>query len=220
VSSSAKATAGLRPGGFVTIAPEWKGETAFLICGGMSFAGVDAEMLRGRRVIVVNSSVYTVPWADVLFYGDERWELENRSAVKAFAGRVISSTYGNQHCNYVQFLSRPRPADTPPGLSANPSEAWMHHTSARGAINVLCHLGVSKIVTAGLDGGPDADGKTHHHRPHCWGMNPQIWNLQRAELEAVQPDLAKRGVTLINASPGSRIPFWPIMSLSEALEVG
>jgi hypothetical protein len=110
--------------------------------------------LRGRRVVVVNSSLYRVPFADILFFGDERWELNNREAVKAFRGRVISSSWAA--CIAPMSISCAGLAvSDPPGLSDDPSEAWMRHTSVRGAINVLCHLGVSRIVTLGLDGGPD-----------------------------------------------------------------
>lgn len=197
---------------------DWADETAFVICGGPSVTGQNIDTLRGRRVIVVNSSVYVAPWADVLFFGDERWELANRSAVKSFKGRVLSSSYGSVHCAYIEFLRRPRPGDCPAGLSFDPCEAWMRFTSVRGAINILCHLGVKKIVTVGLDGGPDASGKTHHHAPHGWGQNPNIWKLQRNELEGVATALKARGVELLNASPGSQIPFWPIVELSDVLE--
>jgi hypothetical protein len=211
------APAGVRAGGLLSVTPDWLGETAFLVCGGPSFAAVDPRQLRGRRVMVVNSSVYRVPFADILFFGDERWELENRQAVKAFRGRVLSSSHGSVHCAYIEFLRRPRPSDVPPGLSSDPSQAWMRHTSVRGAINVLCHLGVSRIVALGLDGGPDIAGKTHHHAPHPWGMNRDIWHLQRDELAGVAPALASRGIELLNASPGSRIPFWPIVAPEDVL---
>lgn len=210
-------TAGVRAGGSISITPDWSGDTAFLICGGPSVRLADLDKLRGRRVMVVNSSLYAVPFADILFYGDERWELENRSAVKAFRGRVISASYGDQHCSYVEFLRRPRPSETPPGLSSDRSQAWLRHTSVRGAINVLCHLGVKRIVALGLDGGPDESGKTHHHAPHPWGMNRDIWDLQRDELAGVAPSLQARGVDLLNASPGSRLPFWPIVNLKDVI---
>lgn len=213
----APATAGPRPGGFVSIDREWEGETAFLICGGPSVASQNIEALRGRRVMAVNSSCYRAPFADILFFGDERWEMENRSAVKTFPGRVLSSSYGNVHCSYIEFLRRPKPSETPAGLSFDPSEAWLRHTSVRGAINVLCHLGVTEIVTLGLDGGPDATGRTHHHSAHPWGMNKDIWNLQGVELAGVAVALERRGVKLLNASPGSKIPFWPIVNLSDVL---
>lgn len=214
---TASKAAGPRPGGLLRIEPEWKGETAFLVCGGPSFAAVDAERLRGHRVMVVNSSLYSVPFADILFFGDERWELANRAAVKAFSGRVLSSSWGSVHCAHIEFLRRPTPDKTPPGLSADPGEAWLRHTSVRGAINVLCHLGVGRIVALGLDGGPDATGRTHHHAPHGWGLNRDVWAWQREELAAVVEPLRSRGVELVNASPGSALPFWPIVNLEDEL---
>ncbi len=210
-------TAGVRAGGFLRIEPEWRGETAFLVCGGPSFATVDVELLRGRRTMVVNSSLYAVPFADALFFGDERWEIENRAAVKAFKGRVLSSSYGNVHCSYIEFLRRPKPSEVPPGLSADPSEAWMRHSSTRGAINVLRHYGVRRIIGLGLDGGPDASGRLHHHQDHPWGMNKDIWSLQAEELSHVAAALEACGIELLNASPGSKIPFWPIVRLEDVL---
>lgn len=212
------ATAGLRSGGFTSIEREWEGETAFLIAGGPSVNSQNVEALRGRRVIVVNSSVYLVPWADILFFGDyETWGDTNRAAVKSFAGRVLSSAYGDVHCDYIEFLRRPSPKNCPPGLSQNPSEAWMRHTSARGAINILCHLGVRTIVGLGLDGGPNATGKTHHHAPHSHSTNPKVWGWQREELGHVATALKDRGVDMVNASPGSKLPFWPIVGLKDYL---
>ena len=203
------------PGGFVTLGPDWAGQSAFIICGGPSVAGQDIDTLRGRLVVVVNSSVYVAPWADILFFGDERWELKHRAAVKSFKGRVLSSSYGSVHCNYIEFLKRPKPGDCPAGLSDDPSQAWMRFTSVRGAINVLCHYGVKRIVTLGLDGGPDATGKTHHHAPHS--QNPNIWKLQREEFAGVAPALKQRGIELLNASPGSKLPFWPIVELKDVI---
>jgi len=198
---------------------EWQGETAFLIAGGPSVLGQNLEALRGRRVVVVNSSVYVAPWADVLFSGDERWEINHRSTVKAFKGRVLSATWGSvpYQCRYIEFLRKPKPGEVPAGLSSDPSEVFFKNTSVRGAINVLCHLGVSRIVTLGLDGGPDATGKTHHHAPHKWGRNPDGWRLQRDELEGVAVAIKDRGVELLNASPGSKLSFWPIVELKDVI---
>jgi hypothetical protein len=201
-----------RPGGFITMSREWEGEDAFLICGGASFKSVDVELLRGRRTVVINSSVYAVPFAKILFFADERWELNNRAAVKAFEGRVISASYGDVHCDYISFLRRPTPSKTPAGLSSDPGEVYLRHTSARGAINMLCHMGVRRIVTLGLDG-----GGASHHMPHPWGPVPGVFDRQIQELGGVVEPLRARGIELINASPGSRIPFWPIVKLEDVL---
>ena len=55
-----------------SIPPEWTGETAFLLGGGPSLKGFNAECLRGRRVIAINNSWELAPWADVLYFCDEK----------------------------------------------------------------------------------------------------------------------------------------------------
>lgn len=210
-------TAGARADGFWTVTPEWQGETAFLVCGGPSVLDQNIEALRGRRVMVVNSSCYRIPWADILFFGDERWGREYSEAVNAFMGCVVSVRETPLKHPKISYLYRPPgPSKLPDGLCSDPGQVWFWHTSVRGAINLLCHLGVKTIVTLGLDGGPDSKGRLYHHANHTWAT-PDNWRKQREELGNLVSPLIERGVTLINASPGSSIPFWPIMSLADFL---
>lgn len=53
--------------------PLFKGETVFCVACGPSLSDDIADNLRGRRVIAVNSAVYKVPQADVLFFTDAGW---------------------------------------------------------------------------------------------------------------------------------------------------
>jgi hypothetical protein len=55
------------------VAPEWADETAFIVAGGTSVQQLDLALLRGRRVIAVNSSYEVVPFADFLFFNDASW---------------------------------------------------------------------------------------------------------------------------------------------------
>ena len=76
-----------------SVPKRWVGETAFVIAGGPSVDFEDVTKLRGRRVIVVNSSYEIAPdFAAYCFFGDLRWwELHSeRPAFKAFKGRFVS----------------------------------------------------------------------------------------------------------------------------------
>src|SRR4029450_12910778 len=77
---------------FWSVPREWPGETVFIVGGGPSVLQQDLGLLRGRRVIVINSSFYSVPWADILYFGDYRWwnEPENKAAIAGFAGRAVT----------------------------------------------------------------------------------------------------------------------------------
>jgi hypothetical protein len=55
------------------------------------------------------------------------------------------------------------------------------------------------------------------HKPHSRATEPKVWGWQREELSAVAPALDARGVKLLNASPGSKIPFWPIVDLEDVV---
>ena len=81
----------MSPNPFWSVPREWPRQTAFIVCGGPSVLGQNLELLRGRNVIVINSSVYAVPWADYLYFGDWRWwnEDENRAAVARFAAASV-----------------------------------------------------------------------------------------------------------------------------------
>lgn len=53
--------------------PLFKGESVFCVACGPSLTPAIAAKLKGRRVIAVNSAVYMVPFADVLFFTDAGW---------------------------------------------------------------------------------------------------------------------------------------------------
>ena len=82
------------PQAYWSATQEWPQEMVCIVCGGPSVLGQDLEQLRGRRVIVINSSVHAMPWADILYFADFRWycEPKNRAAVESFAGRVITTS--------------------------------------------------------------------------------------------------------------------------------
>src|SRR5262252_9262135 len=82
------------PAPFWNVPHEWPAQTAFIVAGGPSVLQQDLELLRGRNVIAINSSVYAVPWAQFLYFGDYRWlaEPENRDAVAKFAGRTVTTS--------------------------------------------------------------------------------------------------------------------------------
>lgn len=180
---------------------------------------VDLELLRGRRVIAINSSYERVPFADFLAFGDLRWWREHRLPLCGFHGRVVT---WRQTPDPLKGTNRPiliLEKQLPPGLATLPTRVVFRRTSYSGAINLAVHLGAAKIVALGLDGKPAKDGRTHHHRPHPadWVGKPDKWIKQRAELQTLVEPLKQLGIEMFNASPGSAVPFWPIVDLRNHL---
>jgi hypothetical protein len=197
---------------------EWPGETAWVIAGGPSVLGQDLDVLRGRRVIVINSSVYAVPWADILFFGDWRWhnEPENRAAVAAFPGRVVTTS--RMVADRKLLICR---KTKPPGLALERNSLMQRRTSLTAATNLAAHLIGSggTIIWLGADGRLAADGRTHHHKPHRWPHKPGCYDQQKADLVTIMPSLKAMGIAGYNASPGTAwTDLLPVIDLQEALE--
>ena len=121
-----------------------------------------------------------------------------------------------------------------PGLARDSATVACEHTSLRGAMNLALHLTGAfdpenprpRLVLLGADGGPTvtagSDGREirrdHHHGPHPWAQKPETWTKQYAELKSTAAPLADLGVEVLNASPGTKLDFWPVTTLDAVLE--
>ena len=84
-------------------------------------------------------------------------------------------------------------------------------------------LGMSgRIILFGADGkradgvkdkrGKIIPGASHHHAPHPWPVREGCWEVQRRDLAEIAPQLAARGIEVLNASPGSAwADIWPVV---------
>jgi len=211
------------------VGPEWKGQVAYIIGGGPSVLQQDLSLLRGRRVIVVNSSYETYPSADILFFADSRWWQAHmkRPALAAFKGRMVTcnANVGDDR-NRLLRLRRVMPNLDPkhgpfgPGYAEKRDSIVSNRTSLQGAMNLAGHLGVARIVLLGADMQRAEDGTTHHHSPHQWKNKPgnETWDLQLEQLRLIVRPLYERRIQVINASPRSRLDFWPRMTLEKAIQ--
>jgi len=190
----------------------------FIVAGGPSVAGQDTDRLERQRVIAINSSWQCVPFAEILFFGDDRWWREYLHLVLAgFTGRIVTCAQAVHHARIEKLQRR-----TCPGLSDNRGEVMVRRTSLTGAINLAVHMGFNSIVLLGADGGPSPDGRIHHHAEYGPRLNTSfsnLWAEQRKDLEAAAVDLKRLGVEVVNASPSSALSdLWPIVTLDDVLE--
>lgn len=209
-----------------TVPPEWPGATVFILAGGPSVAGwkagevkdkkgritatwpelraQDLSLLKGRRVIAVNSSVHAWPDADFLFFADARWWHRHGPLLKGFQGRIvtIAKSLGEKRILTLQKAK-------PPGLSTKRNFVTMQRTSLHGAINLAVHLGARRLVLIGADMRAAPDGRTHHHKPHPWAVKPDAWDKQMDQLRTTRHTLDEMGIATTVCSASSRIDWWP-----------
>lgn len=204
-----------------TVPRLWPGETVFIFAGGPSLATQGTERLAPqeggpvRRCIAVNSSYVAHPWADYLFAADDRWldlPAQRKALPGLWSGRAVTVARRVRWDGLLELKKMKGP-----GLSADPRAVGVDRTSLRAAINLAVHLGGARLVLLGADNRRSKDGRTHHHKPHSWLMKPEDFGKQYRELTEIVEPLEALGIEVLNASPGSRLDFWPITTLDEVL---
>lgn len=200
----------------------WKCEPVFVIGGGPSVALQRPARLEGRNVIVINSSYEVAPFAQYLFFGDNRWHVEHqdRPAFVAFREKATIVTVSDPASGfYLKKLNRTIPNKAETGLSTDRVSLSSQRTSFHGAINLAAMLGATQIILLGLDGKRSPEGVSHHHRPHKWPTKPGIitWEYQKTQLRHTVAPLAAMGVRVYNTNPNSSFDFWPFEPLERFL---
>jgi hypothetical protein len=159
-----------------------------------------------------------LPWADFLYFGDWRWwnEKENRAAVDAFAGRVVTTSQLVRDPKILQCRKT-----RPPGLASDADSLMQKWTSLTAATNLAAHLigPGGTIIWLGADGRFAADGRTHHHTPHPWPHKPGCYDRHHADLLTIIPSLRTLGIAAFNASPATAwTDLLAQINLTDALE--
>jgi len=209
----------------------WSGETCAILAGGPSLRGFDAESLRGQcRVITINGSWRMAPWADVTYWCDRSWFIEQSLANPRSLDS--SSSWHEQISNGFLVAGEQGFADHPQihqmqfsgqmGLETDSSK--LRHGSNAGyqAINLAYHFGVSKILLLGYD--MHCDGaRTHWHE----GYGKLAMAFSRVLADSMLPlfnylvkPLADAGVEVVNCTPGSALKCWPYQPIEAALQFG
>lgn len=197
---------------------EWPGETVFILGGGNSLKGFDAEVLRGRgRVIAIKEAGLTMaPWADVIYWADKVWcdgdskRPANGARLHLHTGRYkitrskCDKTFGHD----VKLLD----CDQKAGLSTDPTKIG-GVCSGGNCINLAYLFGAKRIVLLGFDmSGPNWDGRERRaERDHAYTQR-----FMPAIARMALP-LQQAGVEVINATPGSALKCFTQTTLEAVL---
>lgn len=197
-----------------SVPADWMNHTAFIVAGGLSVEKHDLRLLQGRKVIAVNSSYEKLPDAEYLFTMDGRWMRFHQQRLLRFKGKIVTNS-ATIFWPGLLVLNR----IAPPGLTHNPTALSGLRTSLHGAINLAAHLigatrnlpGLRRIVLLGADGGGvQYGGRTHHHSAHPWKLKKNCWEEQLADLQTTLQPLRDMQIEVLNCSPGTAWPLFPI----------
>lgn len=219
---------------FARIEPVWNGKTVVCIGGGPSLTLEQLQVVeRARaanrcRVVVVNDGYLIAPYADILYAADHRWwewqvqgQIKEwpwakftpdqvRDAFDAFKGQRVT-IYGTGQMvkdPNIFMLQNESDAGQKRGLSELPNALRTGANGGYQAINLAFLAGGNPIYLLGYD--MRFHGKrSHSHNGHRHQVAEQAYLGWARNFQTMLPQLQRRGVTVVNCSPGTAIDAFP-----------
>ena len=210
-----------------SVPPDWPGCTVVCIAGGPSLTPAQVEACRNRfdengwrvRVIAINDAYRLAPWADVLYFCDDRWWQWHNAKLGGWKGLIVR-LQGGQHDFGDPRIKVLRNLDEKGGLSARRDGLHTGKNSGYQAINLAVLFGATRILLLGYDlQAPLVGGrpKTHWFGDHPCGTNPSVYDEMLPWFDTLPKPLAALGVEVINCTPGSALKTFPRRTLADVL---
>ncbi len=201
--------------------PWWQGQTAFVLASGPSLTPAICDKIAGRKAIVVNASFRLAPWAPVWFFTDSGIYDRYRNEVRAWPHHVITmSRMAKRELNH-RIKRVHAENDTAAPITEFPPAGspyiWAGRSSGHTAVALAIALGAVRIGLVGFDMRIVA-GREHHHSEYSG-----IRDLAQYARDLVPAfngwrDAARRrGVEIINCTPGSAVTEFPFADLDSVL---
>lgn len=199
---------------------DWEGLTAVIVAGGESFTAAQARLVgiaRARdlvRVIAVNDAVYPCWFADVAYACDARWWAYHQG-LPGFKGLKVSLDQTNFPDVHVIANSGTRGFDPDPGALRSGGN------SGYQALHLAAHRDICRAILLGFDFkgehwfGRHPDGVANSGPPFA----PPNFKTRREAFIELKTELDRRGVSVVNASPGSVMGVFSMVDLEQELDI-
>jgi len=204
----------------------WQGSTAYIVGGGPSLLTTDLSPLHDKHVIGTNDAYKLGAWIDICYFGDFTWwHGYHRESLAKFHGIKVCCLTGADAAEYGAEIVA---AGILPlrramvGLHKAPDIGWYGNTGA-SAINLAIILGAKRIVLVGFDMQLGKSGESNWHPNEKNPPNSKKYPVFMSQMDLLKTHLdlleeQGQGVEVINATPGSAMTTFPIMTLAEAIE--
>ena len=104
-----------------------------------------------------------------------------------------------------------------PHFSEDPAALVTGHSSGFQALNLGVLAGAARHVLLGYDMKVAADGRTNYHKEHARSTPRGHYEIYRAPFRRLPAILARLGVEVLNATPGSALEVFPRGALESVL---
>jgi hypothetical protein len=188
-----------------------------------------AAAVKGKcRVIAVNNQGIATtikgkvlpalaPWADVLFAADRRWWVENQPESRLFAGLkvTVEPPGGSERLNWPEVKQLKNGGEVL--FDTRPTHLGGGGNSGFHGVHLAAHFGCNKILLCGFDMHGTL-GNQHWFGEHPFRKGLHMpFKLFVDRFTRAAPEFERRGIRIINCTPGSAIKCFPFMTIEEAL---
>jgi hypothetical protein len=208
---------------FKSVEPPWWDDKPVAIIGnGKSILGFDLNRLRGRfYVLAVKGAMFNIPWADAGFGLDTPRYLEWCGMLNTirypvyWAAQKVEHFGPGPHAPCVRFIRRIDTSD----ISDDASAIFSGGSSGFGALNVAHLKHAKRVMLLGYDYDADTRGFADLRAYiETRSQDENRWRTWGKAFDQVKRRFETQGTQIINASPKSRIPTFPKMTIDEAME--
>lgn len=177
----------------------------------MSQAVADAVRAARLPAIAVNDTFRLAPWADMLYAADSSWWSFHGAEALKFAGLKVTVQESVPHPAVLGL--RHSGAE---GFDDDPECLRTGGNSGYQAIHIAAHAGAKRILLCGFDMG---GGHWHGDHPKPLRNTPPPTYARWIErFKTLAPELAQRGIAVVNCTPKSALRCFPMANLKDELE--
>jgi hypothetical protein len=199
---------------YSTVPRRFDRETVYIIGGGPSLKNFDLGQLAGSRTIAINKAILFHSQADVLYWTDVRFYTWYKKEVDNYKGLKFALRPGSQYSDDVKVLKKGKTH----GIETDRQTLAHGNNSGYAAINLAYHLGAKRIILLGFDMGSNGNDSHFHDGYPTKSTGDRIFHDKFLPgFKQLKSELKGTGVTVLNASPYSKLTVFPKITLEQAL---
>ncbi len=198
--------------GWWSVPPLWLGKTVAIFASGPTLTPAVVKAASGLPRIVVNDSFRLAPDADLLYAADTAWWTVNNDALD-FAGLKVTVGSDNPWPQVLRLMNTGSE-----GFDPKESNLRTGGNSGYQALHIAIQGRAERILLCGYDMHvKDGYHWFGRHKAPLINTHPDDFPRRAERFAGLAEAADKRGIEVINCSPGSAIKAFPIKPIEEVL---
>ena len=167
--------------------------------------------IHDKHVIGINAAYRIGSWMDIIFFGDNRFFLENQRHLLAYPKIKVTcnpNTKTEPAARYIKIMARD--GRHPQGITERKGFVSWNKNSGAASLSLACQMGARQIILLGFDMDTDSKARQHWHSAYKSANTkkiPRKLSFRRHLLcwPMIARDARRLGVEVLNCSVRSAI---------------